>query len=46
MTNYCELCGCEIDEDKELCEDCMDDFASAVIHTDGIFPDEEDFNEI
>ena len=45
MTRYCTECGCELPEDwpEELCEECMDDFASAITFTDGIPPNEEDF---
>ena len=45
MTRYCEECGCEIEDwiEGNLCEDCMNDLASAIINTDDIWPNEEDF---
>jgi len=45
MEKYCEECGCELpgDWDLELCEDCMNNFASSVILTDDFGVGEEDF---
>jgi len=41
---YCIDCGCELlDTEDELCEECMNNLASAIINTDDIWPDEEDF---
>jgi len=40
--NYCDECGEEIEDNEQLCEECKNNLAAAVIHTDGIFPDEED----
>lgn len=42
---YCSNCGNELPEDwnDDLCPYCMDDFASAAIHVDGIYPNVEDF---
>ena len=37
--NYCRICGVEIDDDEELCEDCMDDLASNILLSDSIEPD-------
>jgi len=39
---YCD-CGNVIDDDEDMCEECMNNLAAGIIHTDGIFPDEEDF---
>ena len=48
--NKCIICGEEIDDDEIYCEDCKeefldddDDFASSILYTDGIEPNEEDF---
>lgn len=44
MTRYCEECGEELEEwENDICESCKNNFASAVINTDDIWPNEDDF---
>ena len=45
MTEYCRECCMELPDDwfDDICEDCMNSFAGSVIHTDDLFPDEDDF---
>lgn len=40
----CDECGdaLEDDWDYDLCEECMNNFASGIFHTDDIWPNEED----
>lgn len=42
---YCKLCGNEIPEDwfDDICEECSLNLAGSIIHTEGIYPDVEDF---
>jgi len=42
MTNYCEECGEEIEEDRDLCEECMNNLAASIINTSGLWPDVDD----
>jgi NMD protein affecting ribosome stability and mRNA decay len=43
MTRYCDECGRELEEwEDDICEDCMNNFAAGIIHTDGIWPNEDD----
>ena len=40
----CVECNCELEDyEDDLCEECKNNLAASVIHTDGIWPDEEDF---
>ena len=49
MKRYCKKCGEELDIWMEgpYCPDCeeenMDDLATAIIHTDELWPNEEEF---
>ena len=44
---YCDECGKELPEDWEfdICEECMNNFSSAVILEEDIWPDEDDFTD-
>ena len=40
----CIICGRELEDwEDDICEDCMDDEATAILRSDEIPPDEEDF---
>jgi len=40
----CIECGKILDDDWDFdeCEDCMNNFAASVVHTEDLYPDEED----
>jgi len=44
MVRLCDECGAELEDEWEydLCEECMNNFAASVIHTEDLYPDEED----
>jgi len=40
----CEICGKELEDwEDTYCEECSLNTAGSIIHTDGMFPDEDDF---
>ena len=39
MTNHCSECGEEVEEDEDLCENCMDNLASAITNTEELMED-------
>jgi predicted amidophosphoribosyltransferase len=45
MTEYCSNCGDELPSDwsSDMCEECMNNFASSVILIDELDPNAEDF---
>jgi len=38
----CEECGNEIEDDEDICEECMNNLASSLLLTDNFGIDEED----